>query len=83
MKHILIMLSKSNADEINDFRSILLSVYRNANKGDYCDEDKNSMINLKEQLVEKLKRKNTWDKIQILQIDYLISNLDMFICNCF
>ena len=73
------MLKDSTSGQINDFRGILFAVYRNANKGDYTEKDVETLKELF-QMVSKTKHdENKWDKIQQLQINYLRSNLKMFI----
>ncbi len=78
-RDIIEMLKNSSSRQIHDFRGILFVVYRNANKGDFDEKDIIVFNKLKEGLQAQLQKKNKWDKIQILQIDFLISNISDFV----
>ena len=73
------MLLKCTAEQINDFRGILLAVYRYANKGDFIEQDIETMQTLLQLAENANNSDNNWDKIQQLQINYLCSNLKNFI----
>ncbi len=73
------MLMEATSKQIDDFRGILLAVYRYAVKGQFDEKDIDSMNNLLILLEEKCKSDNQWDKIQQMQINMLKSNLTQFI----
>ena len=73
------MLGKSSAEQINDFRGILFVFYRDVARNEYDEDDRKALSQLLESIEKKRKGKNNWDKIQLLQIDYLKSNISDFI----
>ena len=73
------MLGDSTADQIDDFRGLLFVFYRDVAKNEYDDVDREVLEQLLNLLTKKIEKKNKWDKIQRLQIDYLISNIKEFI----
>lgn len=73
------MLGKCSSEQINDFRGILFVFYRNVAKNEYDEADVEALSQLLTSIEKKKKGKNNWDKIQLLQIDYLRSNVNEFI----
>lgn len=73
------MLLKSTSEQLQDFRGILFAVYRNAGKGEYDEKDIEAMKQLLAIVEEKYDGENMWDKIQLMQINWLKSNLKDFI----
>lgn len=53
--------------------------YRNSRPGEYDEEDKNSMDDFRKQLLIEKDQFADWDRIQKMQIEFLISNLEGFI----
>lgn len=83
LDNIIEMLLKSTSEQLNDFRGVLFAIYRHAGKGEFDKKDIEAMMQLQEKLQEKLQEndsvENTWDKIQLMQINFLKSNLEQFI----
>lgn len=73
------MLLKSTSEQLQDFRGILFAVYRNAGKGEFDEKDIEAMKQLLAIVEEKYDGENMWDKIQLMQIKWLKSNLKDFI----
>lgn len=73
------MLLKSTSEQLHDFRGILFAVYRNAGKGEFDEKDIEAMKQLLAIVEEKYDGENMWDKIQLMQINWLKSNLKDFI----
>ena len=73
------MLSECSAQQIDDFRGILFVYYRYVAKNEYDESDKTVLAQLLVLLNKRIKGKHNWDKIQLLQIDFLISNIKEFI----
>ena len=73
------MLLKSTSEQLHDFRGILFAVYRNAGKGEFNEKDIEAMKQLLAIVEEKYDGENMWDKIQLMQINWLKSNLKDFI----
>lgn len=73
------MLENSSAWQIDIFREVLFLIYRNASKNMFDEADVISMKKIKENLENRLSKTDKWDRIQKLQISYLISNLSEFI----
>ena len=73
------MLCDSTSEQIHDFRGLLFVYYRNVTKNEYDDVDREALGKLLDLITEKTKKKNKWDRIQLLQIKYLISNIEEFI----
>ena len=73
------MLKKCNAAQINDFRGILFLFYRDVTNDEYAEDDKETMVQLINHLNKEVKGNSSWDKIQLLQIGYLKTNLEEFI----
>jgi hypothetical protein len=72
-------LGDSTAAQIDDFRGLLFVFYRDVAKDEYDDVDREAFELLLTLLTEKTGKNNKWDKIQLLQIDYLLSNIKEFI----
>ena len=73
------MLLKSTSKQLDDFRGILFAIYRHAGKGEFDENDIDAMKQLLKKVEEKITGENSWDKIQLMQIDYLMQNLKQFI----
>ena len=73
------MLSDCTSQQIDDFRGLLFVYYRYVAKNEYDESDRTVLEQLLDQLNKRIKEKHNWDKIQLLQIDYLISNIKEFI----
>ena len=72
------MLDKSTSEQLQDFRGILLAVYRNATKGEFDEKDTEAI----KQLLKMLEENNSEsqrDRIQLEQIKWLKYNLRDFI----
>lgn len=77
--NIVDMLLKSTSEQLHDFRGILFAVYRNVGKGEFDEKDIEAMKQLVAKVEEKYDGENPWDKIQLMQIKWLKSNLKGFI----
>lgn len=73
------MLLKSSSEQLQDFRWILFAIYRHAGKGEFDEKDIETMKQLLAKVEEKYDGENPWDKIQLMQIKWLKSNLKGFI----
>lgn len=73
------MLGKSTSRQLHDFRGILFMVYRDSGIRDFDERDIESMRQLLELINEKCNCDNQWDKIQLMQINWLKSNLKQFV----
>lgn len=73
------MLLKSSAAQLQDFRGVLFAVYRYADKNEYVVNDVDAMKELLELVRERKNGEHHWDKIQVMQINYLCINLEQFI----
>lgn len=73
------MLGKSTSRQLHDFRGILFMVYRDSGIRDFDERDIESMRQLLELINEKCNRDNQWDKIQLMQINWLKLNLKQFV----
>ncbi len=78
-RKIVEMLTKCSSSQIQLFRGILLAVYRDKEKNSFDELDVITLSKMRNSLDKSLKENSSWDNIQKLQIDYLISNLDEFI----
>lgn len=76
---IIEMLAKSSSEQLGDFRGILFAVYRYAVKSEFDEKDIEAMKQLLGLVEEKCNEENDWDKIQMMQINWLKSNLNQFI----
>lgn len=81
IESILEMLKKSNAQQIQDFRGILFAIYRDSGRGEYDEKDIDAMKELLELLNKQENTELYWDKIQLMQIEYLKDNLEEFMRN--
>lgn len=80
MDRILNMIFVCSPAQLHDFRGILLAVYRRATKDSFWGKDAEFMKELISQITGALPEKTaSMDKIVLLQIKYLISNLQNFI----
>lgn len=79
MNKILDMLLECSAAQLNDFRDILLAIYRYAGIDDFDEKDIDDMKLLLNLIEEKRNGKHHWDKIQLMQINWLCLNLNDFI----
>ena len=73
------MLLKSTSKQLQDFRGILFAVYCYTGIKEFDEKDIDAMKQLLEKIGKKCYGENSWDKIQMLQIDWLKSNLNDFI----
>ena len=73
------MLLKSTSKQLQAFRGILFAVYRDTGIKEFDEKDIEAMKQLLEKVGKKCDGENSWDKIQMLQIDWLKSNLDEFV----
>lgn len=73
------MLKHCTSEQMNDFRGILLAVFRNASKNQFDKKDVEMMKQLLELIEEIDAEENEWDKIQEMQMDFLKANLMQFI----
>lgn len=74
------MLFQCNAQQLHIFRSVMLSVYRNALDGQFEIDDYKFMKRMLDLIdVKKECPPENFDKIQMMQINYLCGNLEMFI----
>lgn len=73
------MLLKSSSEQLQDFRGILFAIYRHAGKGEFDEKDIETMKQLLAKVEETYDGENPWDKIQLMQIKWLKSNLKGFI----
>lgn len=80
LEKLIDMLFMSTAQQIDDFRGVMFTVYRNAMPDQFEREDcklMESMVALIDSKKEAIP--DSFDKIQLLQINYLCDNLRMFI----
>lgn len=73
------MLLKCSAAQLQDFCEILFAVYRHAGKNEYDEKDVEAMKELLELVNERKNGEHHWDKIQVMQINYLCYALEQFI----
>ncbi len=73
------MLFQCNAQQLHVFRSTMLSVYRNALPGQFEIDDYEFMKSMLARISSKKENlPRDFDRIQLLQINYLCENLNMF-----
>lgn len=73
------MIFACNSSQLQDWRGILLAVYRHATKADFLETDRLFMEDLIAKLNMALSKNETvTDRIVLLQISCLIRNLKMF-----
>ena len=68
------MLKHCNANNIDDFRRAILSVYRDGSIRNYLRDDKDTIKQLLP-MIEDLEKYEEFDKIQKMQIRFLVGNL--------
>ena len=74
------MVFQCNPAQLQDWRGILSAIYRNASKRDFLDMDRSFMNKLVVRIQNILpEREKHMDRIALLQIRYLLSNLEEFI----
>ena len=77
------MLFGASSKQIMEFRDVLFAIYRHAGKADFREADIHTMKELLQVLEEKINSNDyqnyNVDKIQLLQLRYLCSNLKTFI----
>lgn len=73
------MLMKSTSEQLQNFRGILFTVYRYAKRGEFDEADVQAMKQLLKLIDVTLNGENEWDKIQLMQINWLKLNLNQFI----
>lgn len=76
---IMAMLMKSTSEQLQNFRGILFTVYRYAKRGEFDEADVQAMKQLLKLIDVTLNGENEWDKIQLMQINWLKLNLNQFI----
>ena len=80
LEKVVAMLFQCNPLQVHHWRDILFAIYRNASKSDFLDADRLYMIELVERIENVLPEKEKhMDRIALLQIRYLLSNLKEFI----
>lgn len=79
LKKLVDMLFQCNAQQLHVFRSTMLSVYRNALPGQFEIDDYEFMKSMLARISSKKENlPRDFDRIQLLQINYLCENLNMF-----
>lgn len=74
------MLFRCTAQQIDDFRGAMFSVYRHAVSRDFEESDRKVMQELLDIInIKKKSPPREFDKIQLLQINYLCDNLNTFL----
>ena len=73
------MLKKATSNQINDFRGILLAVYRDAGKEQFSEDDFEAFKRLLRLLENNKNSEMQWDKIQKCQIQYLKENIKSYL----
>ena len=77
---LLDMIFRCTPSQLDEFRGILFSIYRHATKEQYIDDDRQFMEALRNAIMEKLNdQEKALDRILVIQIRYLLSNLQDFI----
>lgn len=76
------MIFRCSPAQLQEFRSIMFSVYRNANSYDFIEEDIIAMKSLKDKVKERIDEYGSRiDKIVLKQYHLIIENIDEFITN--
>lgn len=70
------LLNQCNAAQIAEIRGIYLSIYSFSNINEYFMEDKDTLIDLKQKIDNLVKSSKQFDKIQIMQLNWFIKNLE-------
>ena len=74
------MIFRCSPAQLQEFRSIMFSVYRNANSYDFIEEDIIAMKSLKDKVKERIDEYGSRvDKIVLKQYHLIIENIDEFI----
>lgn len=73
------MLLNCTSKQIQDFRGILFAMYRYAGKNDFDESDVDALRKLLNLVKEARNGEHNWDKIQLMQINWLCMNLKDFI----
>ena len=73
------LLENSSSKQIRTIRSCFLSVYSFSNINEFFMDDKESLKSLKEKVENLIVTSHKIDKIQKLQLNYFVSDLDVFI----
>ena len=80
LKKVVTMLFQCSPLQLHHWRDILFAIYRNASKSDFLDADHLYMSELVEKIESVLsEREKHMDRIALLQIRYLLSNLKEFV----
>lgn len=78
-QEIVDMLLLCSAAQLQNFRGILFAVYRHASKNEFDEKDVEAMNLLLQLVEEKRSGEHHWDKIQLMQVNWLCLNLNQFI----
>ena len=74
------MIFRCTPSQLDEFRGIMFAIYRHATKEQYIDDDRKFMEILKNAIMERLNdQEKSLDRILVMQIRYLLSNLQDFI----
>lgn len=76
---IISMLLDSSSAQIQNFRGILFAVYRFAGKNEFDEKDVDALHKLLGLVEVTRNGEHNWDKIQLMQINWLCLNLEQFI----
>lgn len=80
LEKIVDMIFACNPNQLQDWRGILFAVYRHATNSDFLESDRSFLEELIGKIDETLSiNKTITDRIVLLQINYLIGNLKMFV----
>lgn len=80
LEKIVSMIFSCNPNQLHDWRGILFTIYRHATRDDFLETDCLFMEDLIAKINEALSSNQTMtDRIVLLQINYLIGNLKMFV----
>ncbi len=76
------MLYRCSPSQLQEFRSIMFSVYRHANSHDFVEEDVIALKSLRDKVSERIANfSDSTDKIALRQYRWIIENSDEFIKN--
>lgn len=70
------LLSKCSASQISEIRGLYLTVYSFSNIDEFFMDDRDTLIDLKDKLCEFKNSIDCFDKIQLLQLQWFIENLN-------
>ena len=80
LEKFLDMVFNCSPAQLQDLRGILLAIYRHATKGDFMESDAEFMRELVSKIDDTLPEKSaSMDRIVLMQVKYLIGNLQKFI----